>query len=859
MPDPLLFLTSQDVEEIRSMRRRIDELELRRPNFKPDRDLPNQETYVVRVPDGGIPALSTGSSPNSGTGTGASAFGADLPGQAQCEVYQLAQVDGIGTPVLMPTDGQLVTVNNLTRSPLSAGRWLAITRDKFGDWYALTEESSGGDGIDAAIWANCRLNGSIVDVLANVEISRCVQISADTYHFLFDRNFIQRERFTVCGIIANNDYFYEDYSQRTSDSCVMKTASGTAPVSHFGITVHGSQGVPSIPEPLTGTGTGAAGIQLACCENATLPPTLALCITFDCGTNGLLTGTTITALTTATYQTGIYGPGYYFDYSHLDPNTGITFHAFGALDPCGLITSYEMEGWTTPGVPSKGALHGGINCVGGVALDPGLFTNQWVIEALTCSPFSIKMQASGYATLKFSTDGSACINPVGTGTGPTVVTSCCPGVLIPPQLEVTLSDYPPLGPACPITKKVLTYSPTGVIGEGWYSAPFICNGDSHQVVFYCSGSNVWDIGFYINGNEFFTATGPTTSCDPLLVQGTFAGGGFDGITFIVQTIIDCPCGPLPMTACAVLTNLSGCPCVDGTQIDLVNVDGVLTPISSPSFCGTTQSIAVRCFEGKYLLDFTSPPGGSNLTTISCSPLHLRAVYTDSVSENPCHSAGSSFVVDIYENPCVTTTGTGTGTGTGGGGGLWTMEYGAIAGHVPSETFSPSFPVSGTTSGTPDISGDSAYPAVAYRDLGTVHNTVSVTFVYNAAENAAAQGGPLAGLRWDAVGQSGCYVLLWNNGMFPVIELRELSAGWSFVQVQGDFVLSLTDGNSYTMVITDSGSTITVSITDDSGPQSIFISTTLNASKSEVAFGWANKQTAGPKTFTSTVISAVGAM
>lgn len=95
------------------------------------------EVYLAKVPPGGIPALNqTGT-----TGTGTDQPLDDVPGEVECEIYQL------DTESASPTFGRVgeltYVVRNLSASAISANTtpWVLVVRDKFGEWFV-----AGGSG-----------------------------------------------------------------------------------------------------------------------------------------------------------------------------------------------------------------------------------------------------------------------------------------------------------------------------------------------------------------------------------------------------------------------------------------------------------------------------------------------------------------------------------------------------------------------------------------------------------------------------------------------------------------------------------------------------------------------------------------
>ena len=83
------------------------------------------ETYVARIPAGGMPAMTD----EGGPGT------TDAPGSADCNVYRLYFDSTPPYLDLVTQDGQfLITVYNLFGA-IAAGEWQIVTRDKYETWW----------------------------------------------------------------------------------------------------------------------------------------------------------------------------------------------------------------------------------------------------------------------------------------------------------------------------------------------------------------------------------------------------------------------------------------------------------------------------------------------------------------------------------------------------------------------------------------------------------------------------------------------------------------------------------------------------------------------------------------------------
>lgn len=129
--DNPVFLTKNDATILKQV---IDEFRnrtrtaLNRSPSSPEENSSGVTIYVALTPASGIPALSPSSS-----GTG----GFDSPAGVECSIYRLLDVD------LVPIN-QYETIYNLSTSDVPGGKYIRITRDPWGTWYAEGESTSSG-------------------------------------------------------------------------------------------------------------------------------------------------------------------------------------------------------------------------------------------------------------------------------------------------------------------------------------------------------------------------------------------------------------------------------------------------------------------------------------------------------------------------------------------------------------------------------------------------------------------------------------------------------------------------------------------------------------------------------------------
>lgn len=122
----VLFLTEQDKRLLQGLLDRERRELANTPGRPGDESREHDEhqapeTYIARTPPGGIPALLE----QVGSGI------RDEPGWANCYIYQI--VEGL----IYPVSNLFKKVYNLSHERIGGGRWIPVTRDKYGKWIAL--------------------------------------------------------------------------------------------------------------------------------------------------------------------------------------------------------------------------------------------------------------------------------------------------------------------------------------------------------------------------------------------------------------------------------------------------------------------------------------------------------------------------------------------------------------------------------------------------------------------------------------------------------------------------------------------------------------------------------------------------
>lgn len=138
MADPLFFLSKDDRDALQQMLTVFKQRRLN-PQSRSPLDLPGRssDTYIaIPTTVDGIPPLSrSGTSSLSGTFPEANT---DIPGSAECDIYQIVDV-GDGSPTIEPLEFNVI-VYNLSQSTIGQD-WITVTRDRFGAWIATSVAS----------------------------------------------------------------------------------------------------------------------------------------------------------------------------------------------------------------------------------------------------------------------------------------------------------------------------------------------------------------------------------------------------------------------------------------------------------------------------------------------------------------------------------------------------------------------------------------------------------------------------------------------------------------------------------------------------------------------------------------------
>jgi len=139
------YLTEQDVAELKGLLRAMrntKQTTQQRPDVPPQITT-TPEVYVALTPKSGIPGRTSGPA-ETGTGTGTGPDYGDIPGSADCDVWQ----HQVG--IMMPAARGKVTVYNFAEGTIGGNLWILVERDKFGTWWPAGQITGGG-GVGGAI------------------------------------------------------------------------------------------------------------------------------------------------------------------------------------------------------------------------------------------------------------------------------------------------------------------------------------------------------------------------------------------------------------------------------------------------------------------------------------------------------------------------------------------------------------------------------------------------------------------------------------------------------------------------------------------------------------------------------------
>lgn len=146
-----LYLTERDAALVQELLNRSRRNYVKPTTYNPSPLGSAPEVYIVRTPDGGIPALSR---PEEGEEGSESDPTQDVPGVAECEVYWL-RYDG--TTASLEKAGFKQTVFNLSDKELK-DQWLVIMRDKYGHWLPVIGGGEAG-GVNVGYTYSANIGG----------------------------------------------------------------------------------------------------------------------------------------------------------------------------------------------------------------------------------------------------------------------------------------------------------------------------------------------------------------------------------------------------------------------------------------------------------------------------------------------------------------------------------------------------------------------------------------------------------------------------------------------------------------------------------------------------------------------------
>lgn len=130
--DKLYGFTEKDIAILRDIIQKVKSTSSTpRRNFYPNDYIEGvyYESFLVRTPENGIPALSVGDI----TGTGDEAPFDDVPGEAECDIYRVLKIDGVTQIEKTP---KTVVVYNFSQLAIPGSDWVVVSKDPWGTYYA---------------------------------------------------------------------------------------------------------------------------------------------------------------------------------------------------------------------------------------------------------------------------------------------------------------------------------------------------------------------------------------------------------------------------------------------------------------------------------------------------------------------------------------------------------------------------------------------------------------------------------------------------------------------------------------------------------------------------------------------------
>lgn len=133
MPEDAYFLDERSRKALIDVVAAEVKRRMERPRDAGRVDPTSPETYVARTPPEGIPPVDYGVVTGTGSGTGTT--GDDVPGFAQCLIYQLVDQGGTADGFFLRVPQFYKKVFNVTDRYVPGGTWTLVTRDKYGRWH----------------------------------------------------------------------------------------------------------------------------------------------------------------------------------------------------------------------------------------------------------------------------------------------------------------------------------------------------------------------------------------------------------------------------------------------------------------------------------------------------------------------------------------------------------------------------------------------------------------------------------------------------------------------------------------------------------------------------------------------------